>query len=111
MRSVYSWVRFGSTQTVRLNNFQRVFDQLQENLITYIQPTQDIKVTEVKGSFKRLKLIDVPGAQHILEQIPPENWHESVEKGGLDLGGPNGRFKIHIGLFAPGYPKYIIEYK
>ena len=64
----------------------------------------------MKGSFKRLKLIDVPGAQHILEQIPPENWHESVEKGGLDLGGPNGRFKIHIGLFASGYPKYIIEY-
>ena len=53
-------------------------------------------MTEVKGSFKRLKLIDVPGAQHILEQIPPENWHESVEKGGLDLGGPNGRFKIHM---------------
>ena len=76
------------------SNFQRVFDQLQENLITYIQPTQDIKVTEVKGSFKRLKLIDVPGAQHILEQIPSENWHESVEKGGLDLGGPNGRFKM-----------------
>ena len=63
-------------------------------------------MTEVKGSFKRLKLIDVPGAQHILEQIPPENWHESVEKGGLDLGGPNGWFKIHIGLFASGYPKY-----
>ena len=33
------------------------------------------------------------GAQHILEQIPQENWDQSVEKGGLDLGGPNGRFK------------------
>ena len=67
-------------------------------------------MTEVKGSFKRLKLIDVPGAQHILEQIPPENWHESVEKGGLDLGGPNGRFKIYIGIFSTEYPKYVIEY-
>ena len=87
------WPRLGTSYHDK-SHFQRVFDQLQENLITYIQPTQDIKVTEVKGSFKRLKLIDVPGAQHILEQIPPENWHESVEKGGLDLGGPNGRFKI-----------------
>ena len=84
---------------------------MQENMVTYIQPTQDIKVTEVKGSFKRLKLIDVPGkqiqnigqrwnyflgAQHILEQIPAENWDQSVEKGGLDLGGPNGRFKNKV---------------
>ena len=52
--------RFGTRQHYK-SPFQRVFDQLQENLITYIQPTQDIKVTEVKGSFKRLKLIDVPG--------------------------------------------------
>ena len=52
--------RFGTSQHYK-SHFQRVFDQLQENLITYIQPTQDIKVTEVKGSFKRLKLIDVPG--------------------------------------------------
>ena len=52
--------RFGISRHYK-NHFQRVFDQLQENLITYIQPTQDIKVTEVKGSFKRLKLIDVPG--------------------------------------------------